>query len=56
VPDEWGWGATRVLQTRLKAEGYWVEEWRGVYGVRLWVTGSKVEETREPPDYCPDAW
>ena len=55
VPDEWGWGATRVLQTRLKAAGYWVEEWRGVYGVRLWLTGSKIDETREPPDYCPDA-
>jgi hypothetical protein len=57
VPDEWGWGATRILRTELQQElGYWTEEWRGVYGVMIWVTGDRIELDREPPDHCPDAW
>lgn len=51
-----GLGQTRVLQTKLKGAGYWVEEWRGVYGVMIWITGGKIELDREPPDHCPDAW
>jgi hypothetical protein len=36
--------------------GYWAEEWCGVNGVMIWVTGDKINLDREPPDHCPDAW
>jgi hypothetical protein len=51
-----GLGQTRILRGELQDAGYWVEEWRGVGGVMIWVTGDKIEETPEPPDHCPDAW
>lgn len=56
ILDEWGWGQTRILRTELKGAGYWTEEWRGVDGVMVWVTGGKIELDRAPPDHCPDAW
>jgi hypothetical protein len=56
VPDEWGWGPTRILRMALKRAGYWTEEWRGVRGKMIWVTGAKINETPVPPDHRPDTW
>jgi len=51
VPDEWGWGALRILRGRLEDDGYHTGEYRTAPGVMIRLSGAKLTDMADPPTW-----